>query len=110
MHIFLNNFEASPSILRGARPGNRHIQPLNYNYQMDRMTQLFGRALFIRYYKKEKDAGEFIGLQGDREGPVELVDLQIQNDADEYFEPEIGFEQEDLPNQFQQLTENQPSV
>ena len=55
---------------------------LNHEYEFWKITSLFSRSLFIKYYnksKKNKIDKEFIGLDGDIEGvdgqPDDQVDL-----------------------------------
>jgi len=79
--------------------------PLNYNYQIDRMTQLFGRPLFIRYFKKDQkentdpNAQQYIGLDGEIAGPANIDGENFGgDDPNEEFEAEVGFDEGDLPD------------
>jgi hypothetical protein len=56
---------------------------LNYNYGFWRMTQLFNRSLFIKYYKQDelkeikrikKEGIKLFGFNGEQEGDIDEVD------------------------------------
>lgn len=77
--------------------------PLNYNYGFWRMTQLFGRSLFIRYYKQGKqpsEKGEIIGLDGEVQGAADQEMQSLGGGMEDDGMEQIGFENEDLPDQF----------
>lgn len=82
--------------------------PLNYNYQLERMTQLFSRPLFIKYLHKEKRprgnqrAQAYIDLDGNCEAD-DISDILIEEDLiDDKLEPEVVLDMVELPDQFGQ--------
>jgi hypothetical protein len=80
---------------RGAKQDSRSLEEnqmqLNYNYGFWRMTQLFGRCLYIKYYRKtELKAEQFIGFDG-------AIEEAHQPEGPYEEEPDVHFEEMSAP-------------
>ena len=63
------------------------INALSYDCDFNRLTQLFGRALQLKYYKKmdqkeeqERTQAKYVNEEGDLLGNIEIADEIAQNE------------------------------